>query len=419
MIIRKNYLDKLISFKDNELVKIITGIRRSGKSTLLLMFKNYLIENGIKEHNIIYMNFESSDYDEITNYKHLNKFIKSKYKNEKIYILLDEIQLVEKWEKSINSFRVDYNCDIYITGSNAYLLSGEMATLLSGRYVSLKMYPLSFKEYLEFESPLVHDKLTVNNPTIKVDNESIIIKKSKEELFYEYLKFGGLPIIPEIKNNESLTMTYLIDVKDAIIKKDIISRNNIKDTALLENLIKFIASNIGNIVSPKSISDYLSNGGTNPTNETVDNYLKMFENAFIIHKVSRYDIKGKELLKTLGKYYIADSGIRNSLCGYSNIDEGHLLENIVYLELLRRGYDIYIGKNNEYEIDFIASNLSEKKYYQVTKSLMNENVLEREFRSLETILDNYEKIIITADRTITTDKEGIKFLNIIDFLLEE
>jgi len=419
MIIRKNYLDKLISFKDNELVKIITGIRRSGKSTLLLMFKNYLIENGIKEHNIIYMNFESSDYDEITNYKHLNKFIKSKYKNEKIYILLDEIQLVEKWEKSINSFRVDYNCDIYITGSNAYLLSGEMATLLSGRYVSLKMYPLSFKEYLEFESPLVHDKLTVNNPTIKVDNESIIIKKSKEELFYEYLKFGGLPIIPEIKNNESLTMTYLIDVKDAIIKKDIISRNNIKDTALLENLIKFIASNIGNIVSPKSISDYLSNGGTNPTNETVDNYLKMFENAFIIHKVSRYDIKGKELLKTLGKYYIADSGIRNSLCGYSNIDEGHLLENIVYLELLRRGYDIYIGKNNEYEIDFIASNLSEKKYYQVTKSLMNENVLEREFRSLETILDNYEKIIITADRTITTDKDGIKFLNIIDFLLEE
>jgi len=419
MIIRKNYLDKLISFKDNELVKIITGIRRSGKSTLLLMFKNYLIENGIKEHNIIYMNFESSDYDEITNYKHLNKFIKSKYKNEKIYILLDEIQLVEKWEKSINSFRVDYNCDIYITGSNAYLLSGEMATLLSGRYVSLKMYPLSFKEYLEFESPLVYDKLTVNNQTIMVDNEPIIIKKSKEELFYEYLKFGGLPIIPEIKNNESLTMTYLTDVKDAIIKKDIISRNNIKDTALLENLIKFIASNIGNIVSPKSISDYLSNGGTNPTNETVDNYLKMFENAFIIHKVSRYDIKGKELLKTLGKYYIADSGIRNSLCGYSNIDEGHLLENIVYLELLRRGYDIYIGKNNEYEIDFIASNLSEKKYYQVTKSLMNENVLEREFRSLETILDNYEKIIITADRTITTDKEGIKFLNIIDFLLEE
>ena len=400
MVIRENYLNTLIDAKDTEFIKVITGVRRSGKSTLLLMYKEYLLNNNITEDRIIHINFESAMYDYIRDYKDLYKEIKNRLSKEKTYILLDEVQNINEWEKAINSLNVDFNVDIYITGSNAYLLSSELATLLSGRYIEIKMYPLSFKEYLKF-----------NNYDIS----------NIEEKFYEYLKYGGLPAITQIKDKNNLVMAYLNDIYNAIVKKDIIERNSIKDIALLENIVKYVSSNIGSSISANKISDYLnSNKIVEKSNHlTVDNYLKMLENAFIVYKADRSDVRSKALLKTLGKYYIADTGLRNIILGFRNIDEGHLLENVVYLELLRRGYKVNIGKTLDYEVDFIVENPNEIKYYQVTQSLKESSVLERELRSLESIQDNYEKIILTMDRSINKDYNGIKVKNIIDFLLEE
>lgn len=400
MIIREKYLKRMIDAKDTEFIKVITGVRRSGKSTLLLMFKDYLINEGIKEKNIIHINFESAMYDDIKNYKDLYKYVKEKINNEKIYLLLDEVQNVDSWEKAINSFKVDFNIDIYITGSNAYLLSSELSTLLSGRYIEIKMYPLSFKEFLTF-----------NN----YDNNNL------DDKFNEYLKYGGLPAITLIKDNDELVLSYLNDIYNTIVKKDIIDRNNIKDTALLENIIKYLVNNIGSPISSSKISDYLnSNKIVEKSNhQTIDNYLNMLEKSFIMYKADRTDIKSKSLLKTLGKYYISDIGIRNIISGFRNIDENNLLKNVVYLELLRRGYRVNIGKSNDYEVDFVAENPNNIKYYQVTQSLTSEDVKTREIRSLESINDNYEKIILTMDKTINNDFNGIKVLNIIDWLLED
>ncbi len=399
MIIREMYLNKLIEAKDTEFIKVITGVRRSGKSTLLLMFKDFLLNNKIKESNIIYINFESAIYDDIKNYKDLYNYIKNKITNDKMYILLDEVQNVDKWEKAINSLNIDFNVDIYITGSNAYLLSSELSTLLSGRYIEIKMYPLSFKEFLKFNN---YDETNV------------------EDKFFEYMKYGGLPAITLIKDKPDLVMSYLNDIYNTIVKKDIIDRNRIKDIALLENIIKYLATNIGSSVSSTKISDYLnSNKITYKSNhQTIDNYLNMLEKSFIMYKADRTDIRNKTLLKTLGKYYISDIGIRNIILGFRNIDEGHLLENIVYLELLRRGYKVNIGKTGDYKVDFVAENPNKIVYYQVTKSLDNEDVKFRELRSLESIPDNYEKIILTLDKTINKDYNGIKIINLLDWLLE-
>ena len=399
MIIRENYLKKIVDAKDTEFIKVITGVRRSGKSTLLMMFRDYLLNSGIINENIIYINFESAMYDNITNYKDLYSYVKDRIKDEKVYLLLDEVQNVEFWEKAINSFKVDFNIDIYITGSNAYLLSSELSTLLSGRYIEIKMYPLSFKEYLKF-----------NN----YDNNNL------DEKFREYLKYGGLPAITSIKDNDELVLSYLNDIYNSIVKKDIIDRNNIKDMALLENIIKYLANNIGGFISSTKISDYLnSNKITLKSNhQTIDNYLSMLEKSYIMYKADRTDIRSKSLLKTLGKYYIADTGIRNIILGFRNIDEGHLLENVVYLELLRCGYRVNIGKSGDYEVDFVVESPNEIKYYQVTQSLVNDDVKKRELRSLESINDNYEKIILTMDKPINNDFNGIKVINIIEWLLK-
>lgn len=399
MITREFYLNRLIEAKDTEFIKVITGVRRSGKSTLLLMFKEYLLLNGVKEENIIHINFEFSMFDEIKDYRDLYNYIKKYLVKGKSYILLDEVQNVLKWEKAVNGINLDFDVDIYITGSNAYLLSSELATLLSGRYIEIKMYPLSFKEYLKFNN---YDLTNI------------------EDKFNEYLKYGGLPAITHIKDKDNLVMTYLNDIYNTIVKKDIIERNGIKDIALLENLIRYIASNIGSSISANKISDYLNSNKitTKSNHQTIDNYLKMLENAFIVYKVERSDIKSKSILKTLGKYYLADTGIRNIILGFRNIDEGNLLENVVYLELLRRGYKISIGKTFDYEVDFIAENVNTIKYYQVSRSIKDSKVLERELRSLESIQDNYEKIILTMDKTINKDYNGIKVINIIDFLLD-
>lgn len=400
MIIRDNYLKKMIDAKDTEFIKVITGVRRSGKSTLLLMFKDYLLRNRIKEDNIIHINFESALYDEIKNYKDLYNYVKNKIKKDKVYLLLDEVQNVDSWEKAINSFKVDFDIDIYITGSNAYLLSSELSTLLSGRYIEIKMYPLSFKEYLIFNN-YNHDNL--------------------DDKFNEYLKYGGLPAITLIKDNDELVLSYLNDIYNTIVKKDIIDRNAIKDTALLENIIKYLSNNIGSPVSSTKISDYLSSNKIveKSNHQTIDNYLNMLEKSFILYKADRTDIKSKSLLKTLGKYYISDTGIRNIILGFRNINEGHLLENVVYLELLRRGYRVNIGKTSDYEVDFVAENPHEIKYYQVAQTLRDERVKLREIRSLESITDNYEKIILTMDKSINNDYNGIKVINIIDWLLKD
>lgn len=399
MIIREKYLKKMIDAKDTDFIKVITGVRRSGKSTLLLMFRDYLLANGVKEENIVYINFESAKYDDIKDYKDLYKYIEDKVKDEKIYLLLDEIQSVSSWEKAINSFKVDFNMDIYITGSNAYLLSSELSTLLSGRYIEIKMYPLSFKEFLVF-----------NN----YDENNL------EEKFNEYLKYGGLPAITLIKGNDELILSYLNDIYNTIVKKDIIDRNNIKDVALLENIIKYLFNNVGSPISTKKISDYLnSNKVVQKSNhQTIDNYLNMLEKSYIIYKADRTDVKSKSLLKTLGKYYVSDSGIRNIILGFRNINEGHLLENIVYLELLRRGYRVNIGKIGDYEVDFVAENPHTIRYYQVAQSISDEDVRAREIRSLENIPDNYEKIILSMDRSINNDYNGIKVRNIISWLLD-
>lgn len=397
---RDLYLNQLIQFKDKKLIKVITGLRRSGKSTLLSLFENHLITSGVDRNHIIRMNFESFEFDEITNYKELHAYINERIldPNKRHYILLDEVQQVSSWERVINSFLVDANVDIFITGSNAYLLSSELSTLLSGRYVEIKMQPLSFKEYLEF---LDSDK-----------------EMSLPEKFNQYLEYGGLPTIVELLDNPDTIGPFLEGIYNTVLMKDVIERNGVRDAALLESILKFISANIGSIVSTKKISDYLTSSGRKTTSDTIDNYLKMLENAFIIYKANRYDLKGKMFLKTLEKYYIVDIGIRNKLIGLRNTDYGHVLENIVYLELLRRGYEVTIGKIGSLEVDFVASKPKEKIYYQVSATIMDEKTRERELRPLESISDNYPKYILTMDQTVFNDYSGIRVKNIIDFLLE-
>ncbi|MGL5055304.1 MAG: ATP-binding protein [Fusobacteriaceae bacterium] len=397
---RDLYLNELLKFKNKNIIKVITGIRRCGKSSLLKLFRNHLIDIGVEEKNIIFINFESMVYDFIDDYKKLNSYIKEKIVlDKKNYILLDEVQLVEKWEKTVNSLLVDYDVDIYVTGSNAYLLSSELSTLLSGRYIEIKMTTLSFKEFIQFHE--------------------FSEEESKEEIFSLYLKYGGFPSVADLGMNQEIVNSFLEGVYNTVILKDVIQRNSIKDVSLLENIFKFITQNIGSIVSPRSISNTINSEGRKTTSETIDNYLSMLQNAFIIHQIKRYDIKGKQILKTLGKYYISDIGIRNAVLGYRDIDFGHILENVVYLELIRRKYNVYIGKIGEYEVDFIAEKQDDKKYYQVTLSLNSDEVIERENRPLLLIDDNYEKIIISKDKNFVKDSNGIKYINIINFLLEE
>lgn len=399
MINRELYINKLLAYKDTEFIKVITGIRRCGKSSLLKLFMEKILEDN-KKSNVIYMNFESFEFDDIKNYKDMYNKIKERInKKEKNYILLDEVQRVEEWEKAVNALTVDFNSDIYITGSNAYLLSSELSTFLSGRYIEIKVLPLSFKEFLDFTE--LEDNITI------------------EDKFIEYLKFGGMPGISTIKNEENLYENAIKGIYNTVFMKDVVERNKLVDATLLEKILKFLMSNIGSLISSKKIADFLTSQGTKITHNTVLNYLKMLENAYIIYKVPRYDIKGKELLKTLEKYYIIDTGIRNIILGFRNSDFGHIIENIVYFELLRRGYEVTIGKTDSLEVDFIATNSEDKKYYQVTYTMMDENVKNCELNSLKNINDNYEKTVLTMDKLYNnTSEDGIKIKYLIDFLLE-
>lgn len=400
MINRENYMNKLLSYKDTEFIKVITGIRRCGKSTLLKLFMSNIKGENLKT-NVIYMNFESFEFDKIIDYKDMYNEIKKQIKSEgKTYILLDEVQRVINWEKCVNALTVDFDCDIYITGSNAYLLSSELSTYLSGRYIEVKMLPLSFKEFLNFSD-------FKNNVTI-------------DEKFNQYMKYGGMPGIIKLSNDYDLFDDAIKGIYNTVFMKDVIEKNKLTDASLLEKVLKFLMSNTGSLISSKKIADFLTSQGTKVTHNTILNYLEMLENAYIIYKAPRYDIKGKELLKTLEKYYIVDIGIRNSILGFRDSDYGHIIENIVFFELLNRGYTVTVGKTDSLEVDFIATTSKEKKYYQVTLSLLEENVRNREFAPLKSINDNYEKTILTLDRVYNeTSEEGIKCRNIIDFLLEE
>ena len=397
---REFYLSQLMQYKDKPLIKVVTGIRRCGKSTLLSLFADHLKNSGISEKNIIRMNFESFELDYISNYREMHNYINMQILDvkQKYYLLLDEVQMIPSWEKTVNSFLVDANVDIYITGSNAYLLSSELSTLLSGRYVEIKMLPLSFKEYLDFMGSKDHENLQLQ--------------------FNQYLKYGGLPTVVELLDNTNTIGPFLEGIYNTVLMKDVIERNNVRDSALLESVLKFVAANVGNIVSTKKVSDYLTSSGRKTTADTIDNYLRMLENAFIIYKANRFDLKGKMFLKTLEKYYVVDMGIRNQLTGFRNTDYGHVLENIIYLELIRRGYEVSIGKIGTLEVDFVATKSAERIYYQVSATILDEHTRERELAPLQAIHDNYPKIILTMDQPVFDDFSGIRIQNILDFLLE-
>ena len=391
---RKRYFDELLAHKDKELIKIITGIRRCGKSSLLELFKEHLKKQNAK---FIHINFESLEFEHLSDYKELYKYIKSKIKSGKYYLLFDEIQVVKYWQKAIESFRLDFECDIYITGSNSHLLSGEFSTYLTGRFVEIKLLPLSFAEFLEFHE-------LGNNLSL-------------EDKFQKYLIFGGMPILAQYKMDEINSFQALEGIISSILQKDILARCD-ASYILLEKITKFLASNIGSLTSPNNISSVLTSDKNSISRNSVDKYIKLLTSSFVFYEANRYDIKGKALLKTGQKYYIADTGFLGVFFGRRDSDFGHILENIVFLELLRRGYSVQIGKIGELEIDFVASNLKEKIYIQVSQSIMDEKTLNRELRALQSIPDNYEKIIISMDKNYALSIEGIKIKNAIQWLLE-
>ena len=405
LINRPAYLNQLIQNKDVDLVKIVTGIRRCGKSALLDLFHQYLVESGITESNIIHMNLESLRYRSITDYLTFYDYVSERIAKEgKTYLIFDEPQAVEHWEKAIESFRLDFDVDIYITGSNAYMLSSEFSTLLSGRYIEIRLLPLSFKEFLTFYE----------------FSESITM----EEKFQRYLQFGGMPILREYHFNEARSNQALEGIYSTVVLRDVLQRNPQADQATMQKIMLFLCSNIGSITSPNSIGNVLSNEGDiktgkvkNIAGKTVEKYIAMLRSAFIVSSVGRYDVKGKQLLKTLGKNYIVDIGFRNMLLGYRDVDRGHILENIVYLELIRRDYNVYIGKVGETEIDFVAEKPNEKLYIQVTESMQSPETRERELRPLRMISDNYEKIVLSMDHSYINSYDGIKSINLIDWLL--
>lgn len=398
MIERNKYLDQLIRFKDKDLIKVVTGIRRCGKSTLFELFINYLKENGIKNDQIITLNLEDADYN-FENYKELYDYVNKKIDSEKqYYVFLDEVQNVPIFQKAVDSLYIKKNVDVYITGSNAYLLSGELATLLSGRYVEIKMLPLSFREYLSAFD------LTV---------------KSKYEYFLDYMRNGGMPgNISIIQDNPNDLDTYLEGTFTTVVYKDIIARNNITDRMLLESVLRFMFDSIGSPISTKKISDTLTSKGISTSNHTVENYISAFLDSFLIYKAERFDVKGKNILARDYKYYVVDQGLRSYLLGKkADSDMGHILENIVYLELLRRGYKVYVGKVDDLEVDFVCENRDGLRYYQVALSVRDDTVLERELKSLQKTGDHYPKCLLTLDMDLETDYDGISKINVIDWLL--
>ena len=405
MVQRKEYINQLLSWKDDRVIKVVTGIRRCGKSTLLAQFQNILREKGIEDEQIISINFEELEYEDLLDYKKLYVFLKERINpNKQNYIFLDEIQRVVSYEKVVDSLYVKEYIDIYITGSNSYMLSGDLATLLTGRYVEIKMLPLSFKEFSEARGD------------------------ASEKAFSEYLAVGGLPYIASMDQNTEKLNTYLEGIYNTVIIKNIEERQSRKESdpskrrvsniVLLKSIAKFLASVVGSPISIRSGTDYLISNGRKVSPNTVDNYIEALCESFIFYEVERFDIAGKELLKTNKKYYMVDLGLRNYILPKRTYDLGFSIENIVYFELLRRGYQVNIGKLGDTEVDFVARKNDEIKYYQVTADMTAESTFTREMRSLKAINDNYEKIVLTLDRFTLGNYEGIKVINVLDWLLD-
>lgn len=428
---RDLYLSKIIAFKDTEPVKVVTGIRRCGKSSLLKLMVAHLKETGISEEQIIEMNFESHEFKKMSA-DDFYKYVKDRIiPGKRMYLFFDELQRITDWEDTVNSFRVDFNCDIYITGSNAYLLSSEYSTYLSGRCVEIKMLPLSFSEFLHF-----HDFEVKESKSALGGTRTQVFDKTGEryelrEVFDAYMRFGGMPGIADVGLDQEKALVLLDGIYSTVVVRDILEREKrrgqrqITDPALLRKIILFLADNIGSSVSVSSIGNTLVNEGLledgkrkgTPSAHTVQAYVNALLESYFYYDIKRFDIKGKEYLRTLGKYYIVDIGLRNYLLGFRNRDSGHAIENVVYFELLRRGYDVAIGKVDNAEVDFIATKADDKLYVQVTESMASEDVRRRELAPLQKINDNYEKIVLSLNPGLDASYDGIKSLNLINWLL--
>lgn len=429
---RERYLNQLIAFKDTEPVKVVTGIRRCGKSSLLKLMVAYLKDNGVSSKNIVEMNFESHDFKDMTA-DAFYRYVKEKsVANGRMYLFFDEVQRIKKWEDTVNAFRVDLDCDIYITGSNAYLLSSEYSTYLSGRCIEIKMLPLSFAEFLDFHGFQVKEMQSVLGTSKKAVFAPNGERYGLDEIFEAYVRLGGMPGIADVGLDQDKALVLLDGIYSSVVIRDILEREKkrgrklITDPVLLRKIILFLADNIGNNVSFTSIGHTLVNEGLieetgrkgAPSTHTVQSYVEALLESYFFYDIKRFDVKGKEYLRTLGKYYIVDIGLRNYLLGFRDRDTGHTLENIVYFELLRRGYDVAIGKVDSAEVDFIATKADRKLYVQVTESMRGEEVRMRELRPLRAIRDNYEKIVLTLDTSLNGSYEGIKEHNVIEWLLE-
>lgn len=427
---RDLYLNKLISFMDTEPVKVVTGIRRCGKSSLLKLMVEHLKNIGIGDEQIVEMNFESNAYKEMTS-NDVYSYVKNKCGGKRMYLFFDEIQRIPDWEDAINSFRVDFDCDIYVTGSNAYLLSSEYSTYLSGRCVEIKMLPLSFKEFIDFNWFELRTVKSAFGGDKKVVLDASGIQYGLDEVFEAYIRFGGMPGIAEVGMEQDRAFTLLDGIYSTVVIRDILEREKrrgqrqITDALLMKKVVMFLCDNIGSSISASSIGKTLVNEGLmkegkrngKPSTHTIQAYIEALLEAYFFYGIKRFDIKGKEYLKTLGKYYVVDIGLRNYLLGIRDRDRGHILENVIYIELIRRGYDVAIGKIGNAEIDFIATKTREKLYVQVTESMMSEVVRERELAPLQKVDDNYDKIILTMDSG-EMSYNGIRQINIIDWLLE-
>lgn len=396
MIDRPIYLQELISFKDKELIKIVTGIRRCGKSTLFDLYIEYLLKNGIEKEQIIRMNLEEYEFSNIENYDNLYNYVNSKLDNNKMnYVFIDEVQKIENFQKAIDALYIKKNVDLYIAGSNSKLLSGELATLLSGRYVEIKMLPLSFKEYISYVG------------------ESDIQKK-----YIDYITNSSFPYTLKLNNNKDIRM-YLDGLYNTVIVNDISERKDIKDISMLKDVIKFMFNNVGNLCSSTSIANTMTSSGRKISVPTIEKYLEALVESFVLYKAQRFDIKGKNYLTTGSKYYLSDIGLRYYLLGSKDADKGHILENIVYLELIRRGYEVYVGKNDDSEVDFVAINDKGEEYYQVCYTINDKKTFEREIKSLDSINDHNPKVLLTADFVPYTSFNGIKQINVFDWLLDK
>ena len=430
---RNVYLRKLIEFQDTEPVKVITGIRRCGKSSLLKLMIIHLKETGVLPEQIIEMNFESYDFRSMSA-DDIYSYVKERVVPQKrMYLFFDELQRINEWETAINAFRVDFDCDIYVTGSNAYLLSSEYSTYLSGRCVEVKMLPLSFREFLDFHDFEIRETLSALGGTRKQVFDKNGERYELREVFDAYMRFGGMPGIADIGLEQEKALSLLDGIYSTVVVRDILEREKrrgqkqITDPTLLRKIILFLADNIGSSVSIASIGNTLINEGLlddgsrkgTPSAHTVQSYVNALLESYFFYEIKRFDIKGKAYLRTLGKYYIVDIGLRNYLLGFRNRDSGHAIENVVYFELLRRGYDVAIGKVGDSEVDFIATTADDKKYIQVTESMLSEDVRKRELAPLQSIRDNYEKTVLSLEPGLDSSYDGIRSENLIEWLISE